>query len=203
MISLDSTHKTCIDASNKDCYLYTIVARCRTTGKGKPLAWMITNSQAQYPILFWLKWSKDEHGFVPERVMIDDSDTEIIAINKAYNSVNDETSTFTNTVMILICQWHILKAWKKNILTKLLAKPCTPSKTISEKKRMREDALSLMMSMMAAQSPNDFDLMHEEFELWCVDNDDEWESAALYVYFENEHYGKREKWSAAWRTVMF
>ncbi|KAI8136614.1 hypothetical protein BJV82DRAFT_639074, partial [Fennellomyces sp. T-0311] len=76
VISLDSTHKTCVDARSKDCYLYTIVSRCSTTGKGKPLAWMITNSQAQYPITFWL----DQHGFVPERVMIDDSDTEIVAI---------------------------------------------------------------------------------------------------------------------------
>ncbi|KAI7851458.1 hypothetical protein BDC45DRAFT_467240, partial [Circinella umbellata] len=81
LVCLDSTHKTCVDGAKHDCYLYTLVARCTTTGKGKPLGWMITNSQAQYPILYWLKWLKDEHGYIPSRVMIDDSDTEIIAIN--------------------------------------------------------------------------------------------------------------------------
>ncbi|KAI7850139.1 hypothetical protein BDC45DRAFT_519087 [Circinella umbellata] len=51
LVCLDSTHKTCVDGTNHHCYLYTLVARCRITGKGKPLTWMITNSQAQYPIL--------------------------------------------------------------------------------------------------------------------------------------------------------
>ncbi|KAI7858893.1 hypothetical protein BDC45DRAFT_286145 [Circinella umbellata] len=50
LVCLDSTHKTCVDGAKHDCYSYTLVARCTTTGKGKPLGWMITNSQAQYPI---------------------------------------------------------------------------------------------------------------------------------------------------------
>ncbi|KAI7848820.1 hypothetical protein BDC45DRAFT_522384 [Circinella umbellata] len=43
LVCLDSTHKTCVDGTNHDCYLYTPVARCSITGKGKPLTWMITN----------------------------------------------------------------------------------------------------------------------------------------------------------------
>ena len=64
---------------------------------------MITNSQAQYPILYWIKWLKDEHGYIPSRVMINDSDTEIIAINKAYYYVNDDSSTniFIDTYLSL------------------------------------------------------------------------------------------------------
>ncbi|KAG2216418.1 hypothetical protein INT45_001375 [Circinella minor] len=181
LVSLDSTHKTCVDGTNHDCYLYTLVARCRITGKGKPLTWMITNSQAQYPILYWLQWLKDEHGYVPSRVMIDDSDTEIAAINKAYNTVNDDVSsgTYTDNVKILICHWHVLRAWKKNILTKLTAKPSTPSKTLKEKREMREVALSLMMNMMRAETPVDFDLEHEKFETWCIDVDEEWDGPEL------------------------
>ncbi|KAG2227753.1 hypothetical protein INT45_004795, partial [Circinella minor] len=139
--------------------------------RANPLTWMITNSQAQYPILYWLQWLKDEHGYVPSRVMIDDSDTEIAAINKAYNTVNDDVSsgTYTDNVKILICHWHVLRAWKKNILTKLTAKPSTPSKTLKEKREMREVALSLMMNMMRAETPVDFDLEHEKFETWCID----------------------------------
>ena len=203
LVCLDSTHKTCVDGAKHDCYLYTLVARCTTTGKGKPLGWMITNSQAQYPILYWLKWLKDEHGYIPSRVMIDDSDTEIIAINKAYNYVNDDPSTniFIDKVKILICHWHVLRAWKKNILTKLTAKTSNPQKTLREKKAMRKHALSLMMNMMRAETPLDFDLEHEKFETWCIDADDEWDSNRLYLYFEREFLSKREKWSQAWRTV--
>ncbi|KAI7858079.1 hypothetical protein BDC45DRAFT_477841 [Circinella umbellata] len=85
---------------------------------------MITNSQAQYPILYWLKWLKDEHGYIPSRVMIDAFDTEIIAITKVYNYVHDDPSTniFIDKVKILICHWHVFRAWKKNILTKLIVK---------------------------------------------------------------------------------
>jgi hypothetical protein len=56
------------------------------TGKGKPVAWMITNSESQYPIRFWLQWLKDAHGYQPSKVMIDNSNTEIAAINKAFNT---------------------------------------------------------------------------------------------------------------------
>ncbi|KAI7858894.1 hypothetical protein BDC45DRAFT_286117 [Circinella umbellata] len=107
--------------------------------------------------------------------MIDDSDTEIIAINKAYNYVNDDPSTniFIDKVKILICHWHVLRAWKKNILTKLIAKTSNPPKTLREKKAMREHALSLMMNMMRAETPLDFDLEHEKFDTWCIDADDE------------------------------
>ncbi|KAI9311336.1 hypothetical protein BX666DRAFT_2125517 [Dichotomocladium elegans] len=128
---LDSTHKTCVDGTQKDCYLYTL-----------------------------LKWLKVEHEYVLSRVMIDDSDTEIVAINKAHNAMNEEISpaTYTN----------------------------------NEKKEMREQALSLMMSMTNAETPDDFGLMHEEFEVWCIDNDDERENTVLYMYFECEFLRKRE-----------
>ncbi|KAI9492638.1 hypothetical protein BDB00DRAFT_827466 [Zychaea mexicana] len=102
--------------------------------------------------MYSLQWLKDEHEYIPSRVMIDDSDTEYIAINKAYNY--------------------------KNILSKLTAKPSDPSKTLKEKKDMREHALSLMMNMMKAEVPKDFDL--------SIDGEDEWESARLYLYFERE-----------------
>ncbi|KAG2220710.1 hypothetical protein INT45_012574 [Circinella minor] len=187
LVCLDSTHKTCVDGTNHDCYLYTLVARCRITGKGKPLTWMITNSQAQYPILYWLQWLKDEHGYVPSRVMIDDSNTEIAAINKAYNTVNDDVSSGTYTD-------------NKNILTKLTAKPSTPSKTLKETREMRETALSLMMNMMRAETPVDFDLEHEKFETWCIDVDEEWDGPELYQYFEREFLRRREKWSQALTT---
>lgn len=160
------------------------------------------NSQVQYPITYWLKWLSDEHGYRP-RVMIDDSDTDIAASSAAYNnSVNGESgSRYNNNVMILVCHWHIMRAWKKNVLAKLLARPSTPNKTLKEKKDMRDNALSLMMYTMKAVTPVDYDLAHEEFQLCCVENDDEWGTTALYLYFERKHHPKRLNWSHAWRSV--
>ncbi|KAI9269216.1 hypothetical protein BDA99DRAFT_535287 [Phascolomyces articulosus] len=167
----------------KDCYLYILVARYSTTGKVKPLAWMITNSEAQYLITHWLKWLKDELQYEPSRVMTDNPDTEILAINKAYNA-------------------HILRAWKNNILTKLIAKSSNPPKTLKDKNEMPDAALGLMMNMMRAETPVDFDLMLDVFELRCIENDDEWESADLYNYFVDEYDDKKEKWSKAWRPLV-
>lgn len=163
---------------------------------------MVTNSEAQYPITHWLQWLKEEYHYVPSSIMIDNSDTEIVAINKAYNvNVGDDTSdTYLNT-KILICHWHILKCWKKNILAKVVAAPSDPRKTIEEKSNKREEALSLMKAMMQARSPTDFDIAQEEFELWCIDNDDEWDSSALYDYYEQKYLRKNDKWSQAWRRV--
>ncbi|KAI7859876.1 hypothetical protein BDC45DRAFT_563909 [Circinella umbellata] len=66
--------------------------------------------------------------------------------------------------LILICHWHVLRAWKKNILIKLIAKTSNQPKTLKEKKAMLEHALSLMMNMMRAETVLHFDLKHENFE---------------------------------------
>ncbi|KAI9309837.1 hypothetical protein BX666DRAFT_2034024 [Dichotomocladium elegans] len=128
--------------------------------------------------------------------MIDNSDTEIVAINKAYNvdPVNDEESRpCLSNVRILICHWHIVKAWIKNILKKVVAAPSNPKKTT------HEEALSLMLTMMRAETPGDFDIAFEKFELWCIDNDDEWDTQSLLEYFEREYIPKKTNWSNAWR----
>lgn len=52
VVCLDSTHDTCVVpddkvplANRKACYLYTIVAKSLSTGKGVPLSYMITSSK--------------------------------------------------------------------------------------------------------------------------------------------------------------
>ncbi|CEP11836.1 hypothetical protein [Parasitella parasitica] len=97
------------------------ISRCNVTGKGKPLAWMVTNSEAQYPVCFWLEWLKDQFGYSPSMVMIDNSDTEFAAINLVYKNT-DEVDVFNTNFKILLFHWHIMKAWKTKILTKLVPK---------------------------------------------------------------------------------
>lgn len=243
MISLDSTHKTCTYQPNKFCYLYTIVARCNDTGKGKPLVWMFTNSESQYPIRYWLEWLKNEHGYIPKGIMIDNSNTEIAAINNTYNqisvssviddemadpnagviqndsdneedeendvdensegieAVGEEHAEFNSNVKIYLCNWHIMKAWKANILTKLTAKTSSPKKTTKEKKAKRDEALEMLTNLMGAPSPRDFNLRWSDFRLWALDNEEEWESIELFRYMQDSYYHKKRKWCMAFRRV--
>jgi hypothetical protein len=192
-------------SDKKWCYLYTLVARCRVTGKGKPLVWMITNSGSQFPVRHWLQWLKDVHGYQPSKIMIDNSDTEIKAINMTYNvpstaSDREEYIVFNTNVKILICHWHILKAWKKAILTKVTA--VNPrEKSMEEKKRMRDQALELVVGLMNAEDEIVFDLLWEELELWSIENRDEWDTMLFFEYMEKEYYDKRRQWSRCWREV--
>ncbi|KAI7846779.1 hypothetical protein BDC45DRAFT_576688 [Circinella umbellata] len=54
VVCLDSTHGTCVGYDRERCFLYTLVARSDTTGKGAPFCWMITNSEAHQPVEHWL-----------------------------------------------------------------------------------------------------------------------------------------------------
>jgi hypothetical protein len=168
---------------------------------------MITNSGSQFPIRRWLQWLKEVHGYQPSQVMIDSSDTEIKAINMVYNmpsivSDREEYIVFNNNVQIFICHWHILKAWKKAILTKVTA--VNPrEKTMEEKKRMRDQALELVVNLMNAGEETTFDLLWEEFELWSMDNSDEWDTPVFFDYIEKEYYSKRKQWCHCWRKVYY
>ncbi|KAI9254446.1 hypothetical protein BDA99DRAFT_540205 [Phascolomyces articulosus] len=122
------------------------------------------------------------HEYQPSRVMIDNSDIEIVAINKAYNAVNDELSSnlYTNRV-------------------KHVAKPSNPFKTLKDRKEMRDSALDLMMSIMHAETATDFHLLLGSYMLWCIDNNYEREGASLYNYFEDDYIDKRMQWGKTWR----
>ncbi|KAI7848233.1 hypothetical protein BDC45DRAFT_541250 [Circinella umbellata] len=59
-------------------------------------------------------------------------------------------------------------------------------KNSEEKRERHEAALSLIMNVMRAETPVDFDLKYETFEIWCIDVDEEWDGPKLYQYFERE-----------------
>lgn len=81
---MDSTYNTCIWASHHQCYLCTRVTRSSTTGKGVPVCFMLTNSEAIPAIEYWLRWIKDDLNYSPERVMTDNSQTEMGAIRNTF-----------------------------------------------------------------------------------------------------------------------
>lgn len=186
---LDSTHGTCVGYDRERCFLYTLVARSDTTGKGAPFCWMITNSEAHQPVEHWLKWLHENHGFRPVKMMIDNSDTEILAIRKALG----------DSCQILLCHWHILRAWKKQIASKVTSTPDV-QKTIDEKKMRRNEGFEAMIAMMKAETIDDFNYSYEDFELWCQ-VEDGWDGTELLDYFDREYLVKKESWANAWRHV--
>ncbi|KAI7846778.1 hypothetical protein BDC45DRAFT_580932, partial [Circinella umbellata] len=89
-------------------------------------------------------------------MMIDNSDTEILVIRKALG----------DSCQILLCHWHILRAWKKQIASKVTSTPDV-QKTIDEKKMRRNKGFEAMIAMMKAETIDDFNYSYEDFELWC------------------------------------
>jgi hypothetical protein len=53
----------------------------------------------------WLNWLKTTFSLNVKRIMIDCSPTEIAAIKE----------TFDDTVDILLCHWHIRRAWENHL----------------------------------------------------------------------------------------
>ncbi|KIJ46977.1 hypothetical protein M422DRAFT_249256 [Sphaerobolus stellatus SS14] len=49
-VCLDSTHNTCRGNNDEKIFLSTILARDRVTGRGVPLAFMLTNRESHYPL---------------------------------------------------------------------------------------------------------------------------------------------------------
>lgn len=93
--------------TTKNCYLFSIVVKNKTTNKGAPVAFFITNAEFTNIIQEWLTWVKNLHELKVKSIMIDCSAAEIAAIKEAFGS----------QVSILLCHWHIQRAWEKNMKT--------------------------------------------------------------------------------------
>jgi len=77
------------------------------TNKGVPVCFFITNREVSTVIAEWLNWVKENVAVRPRRIMIDCSAAEIEAIRQA----------FQGEVSVLLCHWHIKRAWEKHIKT--------------------------------------------------------------------------------------
>jgi hypothetical protein len=86
------------------CYLYTIVVRSPFTNKGVPVAFMLTSNEIIPLLVKWLQNIKDNNNLNVARIMIDCSTAEIGAIRQVFGGVD-----------ILLCHWHIKRAWDVNV----------------------------------------------------------------------------------------
>ncbi|KIJ55574.1 hypothetical protein M422DRAFT_240188 [Sphaerobolus stellatus SS14] len=143
-ICLDSTHNNCKGPLCEKMFLSSILGPDRVTGKGVPLAWLITNFESHHPLTQFLKWLRINCGFNPHSVMTDCSDTEALAINLAFPGVS---------VKILYCYWHLWEAWDAKIKSKVVVKGRCPEDRAEILQHVRKDVITLLKCKKVA----DFD----------------------------------------------
>jgi hypothetical protein len=90
---------------NKDCYLMSVVVYNNVTNKGVPVAFFVNSIESGSTISKWLEWLKSTFNLNVNKIMIDCSATEQMAIRHV----------FGNSVQILLCHWHIREAWDGHI----------------------------------------------------------------------------------------
>ncbi|KAE8181708.1 hypothetical protein CF336_g8822, partial [Tilletia laevis] len=109
---LDSTHNTGFGMiKSQKIFLSTIIVRSLATGTGFPAALLITPSETQIPLTHFLVWLGNQVP-PPSDIVVDCSTTEQAAINRAFNHL-------PTPPRILLCQWHVLRAWEDNIKDKI------------------------------------------------------------------------------------
>jgi hypothetical protein len=117
---VDATHKTCrsfLDIK-KDAYLFSIVVRHPSAVKGVPVCFMVTSHEFSKVVKDWFDWIKAciaQLNVNLRTIMIDCSAIEMRAIR----------DSFGQSVDILLCHWHIKRAWEKRIKSDVRARIST------------------------------------------------------------------------------
>ncbi|SAM06207.1 hypothetical protein [Absidia glauca] len=152
---VDSTHHTCKSMKDPDqyCYLYTIMVRSPFTNKGVPVAFMLTSSEVIPNLVKWFNDLKINNNLNVQRIMINCSTTEIAAIRQVFDGVS-----------ILLCHWHIKRAWDGHIKRDVKGADKYQTKAIRDGVRLSIDA------MMNTSSAHEFEVSWTAFndkkELW-------------------------------------
>ena len=111
IVFLDSTHNTSFSLDNRErkAFLYSILVKHDDAGCGVPVAFMITNSEAQRPLARWLTLLKEKLLLpISPIIMIDCSATEMAAIGTAFENPQ-----------IRLCHWHMLRAMRNQANSKI------------------------------------------------------------------------------------
>lgn len=149
---IDSTHKTCKTFSNPSdySYLFTIVVRSQTTNKGVPVCFFITSHEIVPTLKTWLEWLNSNLTLRVKRIMIDCSPTEIRAIKEVFDN---------NNVDILLCHWHIKRAWETHI-----KRDVKVANSTHETKRLQDSVRASLNNMMHADTEETFNLSLQLFQ---------------------------------------
>ncbi|CEP13224.1 hypothetical protein [Parasitella parasitica] len=176
---LDSTHKTCVSFIDKrDCYLMTIVVHNPITKKGLLVAFFITSMECSPTIERFLSWLKNNNNLKLKRIMIDCSATEQRAI----------ILSFSSTVQILLCDWHLQRVWEDHI-KKISFKGGT-----ADKKAARKLFRARLCKILYSEKEDGFWENWNQFKTFY-----ETDHLTFLTYLYKNWMTKKEKWAKAWR----
>ncbi|OAD67740.1 hypothetical protein PHYBLDRAFT_151266 [Phycomyces blakesleeanus NRRL 1555(-)] len=149
---LDATHSI---SSKSNKVLYTSVTRHPQTGKGFPVAYMVTNNQTAIPIKLWLDHLRIKSSFVLMNITIDCSIMEVNAIKEALPHATNH-----------YCDFHVLYAWQHNLDSKIKLN----ASYTSEQLRNYKTALKNYLRHILIESNEDMFLRAiEDFKLMVQD----------------------------------
>ncbi|CEP17264.1 hypothetical protein [Parasitella parasitica] len=176
---VDSTHKTCksLNDPKESSYLYTIVVKSPITLKGVPVCFFLTDKEVIPTLSKWLSLLKSTFSLNVKTIMIDCSPTEIGAIQ----------NVFKNEVQVLLCHWHIKRAWETNI-----KKHIKEDKATKEAEGRRVSVRAALNGLMYAKTSEEFDLSLALFNMKFKKYD------SFLVYFNNLWIPKKQSWCLAW-----
>ncbi|KAG2215505.1 hypothetical protein INT46_006765 [Mucor plumbeus] len=172
---LDATHGI---SSRSMEVLYTLLVKDLLTGKGYPVAYMVTNDQSVGPVNQWLVYLRDNCNFAPTAITIDCSLAEVNAIKAA----------FRNQVVIHYCAFHVWRAWKDNLGAKL-SLPTSISNT--EATEYKQDLLNDLHLILVETRKNALFRKIEGFKL-KIENHTELLDYFTRYWFNNEEVVKRK-----------
>lgn len=173
-LCLDATHNTCKDGF----LLYSVVVRSKMTGKGVPIAFLLTQDAASAPITDFL----NRLALKPTHFMIDCSFTEAHAIQNAYP-----------TATILYCDWHVLKSISKNVQIHIKEdKAGRKTKTELHTMAMQDFQKLMKLDNQSLYRKTYLDLINK----WHVLGFESWSN-----YISRTWHPHHERWVQAWRIA--
>ncbi|KAF9931854.1 eukaryotic translation initiation factor 2C, 2 [Linnemannia zychae] len=98
--------------------LFTLVLKDTDTGFGVPVAFLLTKTSHAFILSSWLTTlckkmknlfsTDEEYNFLPNAVITDQGDSEILALKTAFPGVP-----------IFYCAWHVLRVWEHQVQSKM------------------------------------------------------------------------------------
>ncbi|KIJ31797.1 hypothetical protein M422DRAFT_266551 [Sphaerobolus stellatus SS14] len=182
IVCLNLTHNMCKGENKEKIFLNTIVTQYCATGKGVPLAFILTNEESHCPLDHFLKWLRKDCDFELETVMIDCSNTEALGINKAFSD---------RVIKIIYCYWHLGQAWEKNIKAKVHFKCVRGKEACAE---LVKDVRTALGNLLRATTPQGFEEAREFMQMEYADQ------KAWLIYLEDEYIKHNERLPCIVRT---
>lgn len=171
VICIDGTHGT----NNYDFQLYTILVMDETR-EGFPVAFMITNKGNEKILTLFIDKIKEQVGRIQPTVFMSD-------MEETFHTAWAKSMGPTRQ---LFCSWHVLKAWKKNVRSKI------------KNKDKQDQCFQILKALMYELDENTF---HQALDKATSKMSLDEELDGFLKYFEDQYIKKEsfKKWAYSYR----